>query len=128
MRFVDEFRVEKNQQGNLALVIKLICMSEGYGGLAVYRRINIDLEDIEGTAKRLKGDLSTLGFDWTSIRDLDNQKKCGEMLDLIVDFKVTHKAAQTRNGETKNYMNVWLNRVSGMVDEDTRRYYGAAPQ
>ena len=125
--FVDEFRLDKSQQGALSLQIKLIVMSEGYAGLAVYRRINIDLEDIEGTARRLKGDLSTLGFDWTGIRSLDDQKKCGDMLDQIVDFKVTHKTGQTRNGESRTYMNVWLNRVCGLVDEETRRFYGATP-
>jgi len=121
--FIDEFRLDKSAQGNLSLQIKLIILTPPYDGNVVYRRINIDLERMEETARRLKGDLSTLGFEWSGLRSLEDEKKCRDMLDQIVDFKVTHKSGTNRNGEARTYQNIWLNRVSGMVDAVTRSRY-----
>lgn len=62
---------------------------------------------INGIA-RMKPDLITLGYELKSLEGLEEQVESGKLLDMIIDFNVTHK----HKGE-KTYVNIWIDRNTG---------------
>ena len=115
--FVDaiELRDSVYADGYPVFQIKLTVVDGEFRGKSVFKRY--PLEPDERRIGVLKTDLSTLGFDLSSIIDLTDQEKMESLLDVVVDVTVKTKPSKS-NG--KNYPNYYINRKVGHMGDQER--------
>lgn len=119
--FIGRFYLYVAINGKTYLKIVIVLLSPGVEGHLVIKWIIIDPKDPKHTAKRLKPDLTTLGYEWRGIQSLTDERKWSQMVGKLVDFKTTHR--KKRDGSTEPFMNIWISRTTGKVSDELMRMY-----
>jgi hypothetical protein len=116
--YVDDFQVFKASNDRWYLKIVIVLLSPGWEGHLIIKNTILDLTKPKMTARRIKSDLTTLGYDWKGIRSLGDQRKWEQVCGRSIEFKVTHK-----DGNKHRFMNIWISRSPGRVSKETRDLY-----
>lgn len=117
-------RESKKNAGEFGLSIGLKIVGGPYDGCTLSKYIPLSMDSMD----RLKSDLTVLRFRYDGVTSLDDEERMREMLDLLLDIRVTRKKG--RNVD-QIYTNIWLNRNHGYYEHPDElageeNYYGGA--
>lgn len=119
--FVEDFRLHMGKNGITYLKIVIVVLDEDWRGFVVVKWARVETgspKELEKTAKRIKTDLVTLKYEWKGIRSLGDSRKWEKVKGRSIKFRVTHK-----QGKTRQYMNIWINRCGDYVSPEVMKQY-----